>query len=453
MAESRPMNGPLRVSEKNPRYFTDDSGKAIYLTGSHVWSNLKDMGTSDPPDPFDYEAYLDFLESHNHNFIRMWTWELAQYTYDGNPAYTAPHPWKRTGPGRAADGKLKFDLRRFNPDYFDRLHDRVAAAGKRGIYVSIMLFEGHGLHASLEPWCRDGHPFYGPNNINDVDGDPDRTGRMLDTHTLKRPAVAGFQEAYVRHLVDMVNDLDNVLYEVANESGAYSTEWQYHIIRFVKEYEATKPKQHPAGMTFQFARDAKGTNQALFDSPADWISPNPDGGYREDPPGADGSKVILNDTDHLWGLGCQQGWAWKSFTRGMNPILMDPYQPFPGIDDHPQWGAINQSDSPFWVPFRKDLGYTLRYADRMDLIEMVPRADLASSGYCLANPGCEYLVYLPDGGEVEVDLSDVTGQVGIEWFSPPNGETREGKPVTAGSKVNLESPFSSEAVVYLRAGS
>ncbi len=27
--------GPLRVSKVNPRYFTDGSGRAIYLTGSH----------------------------------------------------------------------------------------------------------------------------------------------------------------------------------------------------------------------------------------------------------------------------------------------------------------------------------------------------------------------------------------------------------------------------------
>ncbi len=32
--------GPLRVLPGNPRYFTDGSGKAIYLTASHTWSNL-----------------------------------------------------------------------------------------------------------------------------------------------------------------------------------------------------------------------------------------------------------------------------------------------------------------------------------------------------------------------------------------------------------------------------
>jgi hypothetical protein len=35
--------GPLRVHEDNPRYFADDSGKAILLAGSHTWAVMQDM--------------------------------------------------------------------------------------------------------------------------------------------------------------------------------------------------------------------------------------------------------------------------------------------------------------------------------------------------------------------------------------------------------------------------
>src|SRR5213593_759006 len=74
-----PATGPLRVSKENPRYFTDGSGKAIYLTGSHTWNSLQDMGYSDPPPAFDFDAYLDFLEQHHHNLIRLWRWELPRW--------------------------------------------------------------------------------------------------------------------------------------------------------------------------------------------------------------------------------------------------------------------------------------------------------------------------------------------------------------------------------------
>src|SRR5262249_30534626 len=48
-----PATGPLRRLESNPRYFTDGSGKAILLAGSHNWHNFQDNGhrlpTSDDP--------------------------------------------------------------------------------------------------------------------------------------------------------------------------------------------------------------------------------------------------------------------------------------------------------------------------------------------------------------------------------------------------------------------
>src|SRR5438034_3619253 len=74
-----PATGPLRVHPTNPRYFTDGSGRAIYLTGSHVWENFQDRGTTWPPPAFDTTAYLDFLQSRNHNFIRLWNWEQARW--------------------------------------------------------------------------------------------------------------------------------------------------------------------------------------------------------------------------------------------------------------------------------------------------------------------------------------------------------------------------------------
>ena len=51
----------------------------------------------------------------------------------------------------------------------------------------------------------------------------------------------------------------------------------------------------------------------------------------------------------------------------------------------------------------------------MNLAAMTPRSTLASSRYCLADPGKEYLVYLPDGGEVTVDLSAASGSLAVEW--------------------------------------
>ena len=63
----RPASGPLRRHPRNPRYFSDRAGHAVVLTGAHTWNNLVDMGKSDPPPAFDFDAYLRFLVRLNHN--------------------------------------------------------------------------------------------------------------------------------------------------------------------------------------------------------------------------------------------------------------------------------------------------------------------------------------------------------------------------------------------------
>jgi hypothetical protein len=208
-------------------------------------------------------------------------------------------------------------------------------------------------------------------------------------------------------------------------------------------------------MTFQWASKDRGTNENLFKSPADWISPNPDGGYRDNPPAADGSKVILNDTDHLWGIGGNQAWVWKSFCRGMNPLFMDPYKKAERKEGQQQttWtDHLNDETAlePQWEPIRKSMGYTLRYANRMNLALAVPHNELASTGYCLANPGVEYLVYLPNGGQATVDLSAASGALAMEWFNPNTDAATDGGTITGGGRQTLSAPFGGDAVLYIR---
>ncbi len=437
-AQAQPAQGPLRVQAVNRRYFSTPSGKIVYLTGSHVWNNLQDIGPSDPPPQFDWDAYLDFLTRHNHNFIRLWRWELTFWKvptrYLPNTKHWAsPHPWRRTGPGTALDGKPKFDLTKFNEDYFRRLRARVLSAQKRGIYVSIMLFEGWALQFVEHAW--DFHPFNAANNVNGIDGDIDRDGKGLEIHELRNPAITALQEAYVRKVIDTVNDLDNVLYEISNENHPASTKWQYHMIRFIKGYEKNKPKQHPVGMVFQFKG---GSNETLLNSPADWISPNPSGGFREDPPDMKGRKVILNDTDHLWGIGGNRAWVWKSFLRGLNPIFMDPY-------DGTVFGR--KSDSQ-WEPIRRSLGYTRRFAQRLDLSTCLPQNELSSTSYCLASPGREYLVYQPKA-KSSFSVKLVSGRYQVEWFNPVTGQTMRHGTIEAKGEHRFIAPFDSDAVLYL----
>jgi uncharacterized protein YjdB len=435
--------GPLRVSSRNRRYFETAAGQIVYLTGSHTWANLQDNGTTDPPPVFNYSAYLDFLAAHGHNFFRLWAWEQQKWTAEIAVDYWfSQGPYMRPGPGSALDGKPKFDLSQFNQSYFDRVRSRVQDAGARGIYVSIMLFDGWSVttkpgSSANNPWK--GHPFNSGNNINGINGDTNGDGLGPEIQTLGNPAVTAIQDAYVRKMIDAVNDLDNVLFEIDNEGDATSKAWQYHMIQLIRDYEATKPKQHPVGMTAMWPG---GSDTDLYSSAADWISPT---GNLDNPVSTNGSKVVVGDTDHLCGICGNVAWVWRSLTRGQNPLLMDGYDGA-GIGVGAQdYNASN----PVWEAIRKNLGYARSYTNRLNMAAAVPRGDLASSGYALAVVGTEYLVFLPSGGSVSVNLSGVAGGRTVEWFNPATGQTVIGATINGGGWVTISAPFSGSAVAYI----
>lgn len=445
-----PATGPLRAHPDNPRYFTDGTRlpggalRAVYLTGSHTWNNLVDMGRSNPPEPFDWEAYLNFLQNHGHNFIRLWTWDSTTWDTRANGVlkkdfihHVAPLPWRRTGPGNALDGEPKFNLNEFNPEYFHRLRARVAAAGKRGIYVSVMLFEGWGLfhgnrrRGTDDGWAWRSHPLNPANNLQaPAVADADAfSGRI---HTRRNPEVNAWQAAYLRNVVTTLNDLDNVLYEVINEGG--EKEWNWWVIQTVQDCERTQPKQHPVGNTGHGAERLP----SLLASPADWISPGRVDGFGENPPAWNEQRVSLLDTDHIWGVGGNADWVWKSFVRGHNPIFMDPYD-----------GSVLGVDRG-WEPIRAALGRTRYIAEQMNLASMTPRNELASTGYCLACPGEEYLVYQPVGAQ-PFSLELKAGTYQIEWIHPTRSERASPERLQAGDGAHeFKAPFPGAAALHVK---
>jgi hypothetical protein len=442
--------GPLHANPANPRYFTDGSGKAIYLTGSHTWSNFLDRGTLHPPQvPFDYTAYMNWMVSHNFNFMRLWTAELPDSDNTDDPDENVvglPWKWSRTGPGYANDGGLKFDLTKLDQNYFDRMRSRIITAGENGIYVSVMLFNGYELQFETNP--KDGDPYRDSNNINNVSCPgwcPTDSSQMSDE-------VWSIEKAYMRKVVDTVNDLDNVLYEVSNESGSpFSDSWQAQVISFVKQYETTKPKQHPVGMTFQWKG---GSDLTLYKSAADWISPG------SHVPPSDGTKVIINDTDHAYGAGelkhdgatGQRAWVWENFAAGNNVAFMDPYLVvWPGRNAPEGSTAdprVGIKPDSFYGAIRDAMGSTLTYANRMNLVAMTPQSTLSSTRYCLANPGAEYLVYQPSAGPFTVNL--LAGTYQYEWLDPSTNRISSSGAFSVSDGPHSFSPaFSGDAVLYL----
>ncbi len=459
---------PLRASS-NPNYFEDASGRPLILCGSQTWNTLQDWGTGGVVRPLDFSAFVRFLKAHGHNFTLLWHTELPRFsnlpiTASHPPDFTvSPQPWMRTGPGLATDGGLKFDLTKFNAEYFRRLRSRAEALNRAGIYAGVYLFSAEFLLRFRS--ATDGYPFSAPNNINGVDDGyrdgPSQNGIASVTMTATN-RITAFQDAYVRKAIDALNDLPNVLWIVSEEAPMRSTWWNDHLISLVRSYERGKPFQHPIG----YATLENPSDSLLYDSDADWVAPSawlsPS---RSCGTGHPACKVNINDSDHsyfgMWNDSPQKNrnYAWENFMMGNQVLFMDPYLLYyprqrRNLCLSPIHGIGSQPD-PRWENFRNNLGYLLRYSRKLDLALATPRPALCSTTFCLAqtpSAGAEYLAYAPNGGPFTMDLSAMpdSRRLAVEWFNPATGQTLTETPIAAGASLqSFTPPCSGDAVLYL----
>jgi hypothetical protein len=179
---------------------------------------------------------------------------------------------------------------------------------------------------------------------------------------------------------------------------------------------------------------------------------SPQSRWFEDPPAADGRKVVITDTDHYAPGRGDALWAWKSFLRGHHPILMD--MGLIGGVDPPDLDAGGPMSYAAFEPARYAMGDTLRFAERMNLIRMEPRADLSSTRYALANPGEEYLVLQPGGAAGPFTVMLEPGTYSAEWFGIEGRETVPGEATavdrSTAASFSVPSEASGPTVLYLK---
>jgi Putative collagen-binding domain of a collagenase len=464
---STPIVGPLTVSA-NPHYFKDANGAALILNGSQTWNTFQDWGTEGSPQVLDFDAFINFLTRHGHNFTLLWTEEMPRFcglpmTASSPPDFTvSPLPWKRPGPGTATDGGLKFDLTKFDQSFFDRLRTRTQALDKAGIYAGVYLFTGEFLHVFR---CSgDGYPLTGTNNINGIDDGylgSGKTGTGAISMTAPN-AITRVQDAYVEKVIDILNDLPNVLWIVSEEASDNSLWWNNHQIAHIRAYEATKAHQHPVG----YAAPIGVWDSVIYNSDADWVAPQ----VEVSPSSSCGTgnppcKVNVNDSDHsyfgMWRDSPEQNrnYTWENFTTGNQVLFMDPYVVYYPRENRnlcasPTHSICSRPDARY-DNFRDNLGYILKYSRKLSLAKVWPRDSLSSTGYCLAQTpsvGAEYLVYAPSGGRFTVDLSAMPSsrRLVVEWFNPSSGTAIAGGSIPAGqSSQAFTPPFGGDAVLYL----
>lgn len=199
----------IRLHPANPHYFLF-RGKAVVLitSGEHYGAVLNR--------DFDHHRYLSTLEADELNYTRLFTGsyvEVPAKSFGILHNDLAPEPgrflapWARSDTPGYAGGENKFDLDRWDPEFFTRFRDFLSKAAERGIVVEVTLFSSHYDEAQWQMSAL--NP---ANNINDI--------KAIDwkkLHTLENGNILAYQEKYARKLVREANSFDNVIFEIQNE--------------------------------------------------------------------------------------------------------------------------------------------------------------------------------------------------------------------------------------------
>ncbi len=91
---------------------------------------------------------------------------------------------------------------------------------------------------------------------------------------------------------------------------------------------------------------------------------------------------------------------------------------------------------PFWKMQNRD--------------ELVGNPDRGNSVYCLAKSNEVYLVYLPQGGSTELDMSGAIGEFEFSWFNPRNGGSENADAIVAGKTIVLSAPDEEDWLAVIR---
>jgi hypothetical protein len=105
-------------------------------------------------------------------------------------------------------------------------------------------------------------------------------------------------------------------------------------------------------------------------------------------------------------------WTWAIYAGGGYPCY---------YYSNAAWDLIAPApEPPGWKRYR----YLADFLAGLDLGPMAPANDLVASGFCLAEPGSQYLVLLPEGGDLAIDLGAIAAgaEARCEWMDIRSGE-------------------------------
>lgn len=495
---------PVRIHPDNPRLFEFRGRPLVLLTATEHYGAVLNR-------PFRFERYLRDAAANGMTLTRLFTLfrELqtpinpASTCKPASPDYVAP--FARTGPGFAHDGEPRFDLDRDDPEFYERLHRFISAAGGLGVVVEVVLLS----NTYGDPVWRL-NPLHADNNVNGLPRCP-----APDYLSMRHPALFERQRQHVRRIVTETRGYDNVIYEICNEPGGCAAaaegppvsavnDWLDALIREVRAADHAGGRRHLiAGQEAFVDRPFLQTLDRSYDAmDYDVVNVHPLPATR------------LRGADHDLGEFMSKQLrlaAYRDFTlaagRESKPLNHDEDNAASQYRDPDGWtvhrkrawvavlcGAhydvIDFSIQPFLEAGSPDAQEHLRswfrllstYVHALDLTRCRPLPEIPRSwppgavAVAFGAPGADYTIYLADAreyrgvrgiddpgesesgeagtpidGDLVIDLP--AGPLAVRSFDPATGQTTALAPIRGGPAARVElAPFRHDVVIRLTPG-
>lgn len=390
------IHGVLRIDREHPHHFIFDDGTRFFMQGyEYDWLWALDM---DKPAVPTVEKTLNLIASYGFNYVI-----LNSFAYDTSwrKGKTAPDdfgpplliPW--AGDNRQPDWDY------MNLAYWKHYDQVMSALCERGIEAHMLIkvynksvnWPAHNSSGEqlFFRWLMARYSAY-PNIIWDF---------SKEAHNEKDLAYKQSWLKYIRatdpyHHLTTVHDDDK-----ANDSGAYDELTDFRADQQHHDYHATILRQREQRV---------------------WPVENVESDYECGPGG-------LNDKTYRQAQlpGDMMRTVWEIAMAGGYTAYYYTYT---------AWDVIHPLDVPPGYALMKKFGNFWRATEWWTL---QPADNLVTNGWCLANPGREYVVYQNDPKPFTLEISNATAPLKAEWFDPQTGKRTSAGSLSNG-KANLTPP-------------
>ena len=434
---------PIALHPDNGHYFLYNGKPTVLITSAEHYGAVINLD-------FDYVPYLQTLAGDGLNLTRVFTGPYVEpvgaFKIEKNTLAPGPGrficPWARSETTGYANGGNKFDLSKWDDQYFSRLKDFISEARERNVIVELTLF------------C----PFYGDeqwqlspmNKINNINGGSpeDRT----HVYTLdKSQGLLPVQEALVKKIVHELKDFPNLIYEICNEPyfGGVTMEWQHHIARLIRDQE--KDLEHPHLISQNIANGSEKIKDphpsvSVFNfhyaNPPIAVARN----YHLNRVIGDNETGFDGNSDSTYR---KEGWA---FILAGGALYNNLDYSFTSGHENGTFKYPATQPGGGSTTLRKQLSWLHDFINGFDFLRMKPDSTLIrnpaniKNAHSLSEPGKQYALYIFGKGPLDLELSVPQGTYEVEYLNPVSGKTEQREPASSDGVLELTTPAFEEDI-------